>query len=390
MDYSTVPKYREPLAAGHEPVVTEALWEGAYQGFEDKQYRSSLLHVLNFINQDLLKDKDTNGDIKISHAHGSSKVEINISDSTFQVIAPFLRINQDTNKIALMRRVAEINFTPLTLAQIFLKDDVLWFECSVDFELCQPNKIYDVIREICTFCDDYDDEFIEKYNAAFYQNPQIKPLSPENQEKVWDHFQEIAEQYKSYLDYFEQKRWLGSIWDITALSMLNISSLPYVHGTLRTELEENLAHLYDNEIEGNYRLDKGKKYLKTLFEDTSKEDFLKNIYEVDILMSLKARSSISTLQQEFEESRERVAQELNDGQHFSACYTMYLLLLRLLCQYNLDLGHKDAITSILKKVSGMDTAEATPILLDVYAKFLDGSIAAEKKKKKGFFASLLS
>lgn len=386
MQYTTIPKYRAPISGGYDPIVSVAHWDEAYDAFEAKDYRKSLIGVFNYINPALLENMDTSGDFQLQQAHGSADIKVKISKDKFQISAPFLKIDQ-ANKVAIMRRVAEINFNPLTLAQILLKDDVLWFEFSTELELCQPNKIYEVIREVCVFCDDYDDEFIEKYKAAFYHKPKITPLPAADQDKVWEHFQEIAEQYKGYTEHFEQKRWVGSVWEMIVISFLNIANMSCVNGKLRSDLAEQIYHIYNGDVDTSYRIDSAKSYLKKLFA-TSKEDFLKNVYAAEQFISLKYRSSTQILQNEFEQSRDRVLQEINEGNQFAAAYSMYVVMLRVLYEFNLDDGHKHVITEALVKAGGKESAEALHILQDVYTQFLEGSI--EPKKAKGLFAKLFS
>jgi len=385
MQFSTLPVYQAPVEIGKDPIVSIAHWDDAYKSFEAKEYKKSLIAVLNYINPDLLKKVDTSGDVEINQSHGSAEVKVSITDTKFKISAPFLKIEK-ANKVALMRRVNEINFTPLNLAQIALKENVLWFDFECELALCQPNKIYEVVREVCVYADDYDDEFIEKYKAEFYHQVQTIPLSRANEEKVWKHFQDIAEQHSQYLEYFEQKRWRGSVWDILVISILNVANMPCINGSLRTELAEELYHLYNSNIDGDYRIDRAKNYLKNLFTKYSREKFIANAYGVEKFISLKFRSSSKILQNEFEQSKERIAQEINDGSHFAAAYSIYLLLLRILYEYNLDEGHKLAITQALEQAGGKESNEALVILQDIYVKFLEGTIDANKPK--GFFGKL--
>jgi len=188
--------------------------------------------------------------------------------------------------------------------------------------------------------------------------------------------------------YFEQKRWRGSVWEMIVISILNLANMSCVHGKLRSDLSEELYHLYNGDIDADYRIDKGKSFLKKLFNETSKEEFLKNIYAAEQFVSLKYRSSSQILQNEFETSKDRILQEINDGNHFAAAYSMYVVMLRVLYEFNLDDGHKHVITQALEKAGGKESAEALNILQDVYAQFLEGSV--EAKKPKGFFSKIFS
>ena len=293
-----MPKCYRPIKFSNEPKNNAGYWDRAFEFYEAGQYRNSLLDTINYINPNILKGKDLDAEITSNQPHGSAVIALKITNDEFSISAPFLKTT-NANKVALMRRVCEVNFSDLTLTQIFLKNDSLWFYFKSPLKLCHPTKIYDVIREVCVYADDYDDEFIQQYNADYFIKPKITQLSTQQQEKVWSDFQEIAKQYREYLGEFEQKRWLGSVWDIMAITMLNVSNMPYVHGTLRTDLERAIGMHYDGNLDGNYRIDQTKAYLNKLFNNTPKETFLTNIYQVKKLFSVRYRCTTEILMRPF-------------------------------------------------------------------------------------------
>lgn len=389
--YTKLPKYRKPLSMLDEPKVAVDRWDAAYDSFEGGNYKDSVVNVINYINPNLLKGKDLSGNVEFTQAHGSALINIKISDDGFFISAPFLKM-ENANKVALMRRVAEVNFHPLTLAKISLKDDVLWFEYSTPLELCQPNKVYDVIREICVYADDYDDEFIEKYKASFYHEPKITELTDEEKDKVWEHFQEIGEEYKKFAPYFEQKRWGGSMWDIIVISLLNIANMPYVNGVLISDVQEYIYNIYNRDIDFSYRIDKGHSFLMKLFNETSKEELLKNMYYAEKLIPVKYRSSMEILQKEFGYYQENIDKEIGNGQLFAAAYSLQSMFLRVLYDFNVEDAHKKVIQNALEKSSGLEVEDAVKVLNPVFRQFLEGKVGvieeAPKKNKKGLFAKL--
>lgn len=383
---TTMPLYQAPIEFGNDPENLVAYWDAAYDGYDAKDYRKCVLNTINYINPGVLADKDLNSDIEITQNHGSAVIRIKITDKEFTVTAPFLKIH-NANKVAIMRRVAEVNFSSLTLPQIRYKDDALWFYFKTSLDLCNPRKVYDVIREICLYADDYDDEFIEKYKAEYYTPPNITQLEEEKKERVWQSFRAIAEQYEKYLQEFEKERWLGSVWDIMAISMLNLANMPYVHGTLRTELEQAISTHYNGDLDGNYRIDKAKSFLNELFKDTSKEQFLENVYLADTFVSVKGRSSIQILMTVCNDAKDYIVKDINEGNTFSAAYAMQRFFIKLLYDYNLDGKHQDVILETLGKAGGKECNEAAKDLWVTFQGFLNGAIEGGPRKK-GFFAKL--
>ena len=164
---NVLPHYKRPIHFINDPINSVVHWDLATDAFDEKNYKEAVINTINYLNPSILKDKDLKGDINITQMHGSTEVNITITDDSFLVKAPFLKMTNATNKIALQRKVAEVNFHPLTLVQIRQEDNAFMFEYKTDISLCNPYKIYDVLRDVCVYGDDYDDIFIDKYKAAF-------------------------------------------------------------------------------------------------------------------------------------------------------------------------------------------------------------------------------
>lgn len=350
------------------------------------------MEVLRYINPKLLKDIDTKKDIEITQSQGSAEICIAITDNVFSIKAPFLKITEQTNKVALLRRVAEANFSPLTLANITLHGDELWFEYEMPIELSQPNKLYDILREVCIYADDYDDIFIEKYNATFYKEPAKTTLSDTEKEEVWNQIAGIFEDYKNYSHFFKDKRWDSYVWDILVISLLKISNMPYVQGKLRSDLITNIAQLFDGNVDFNYRVDKGVNYMKKL-SSLSKEDILKNVYHAEQFTSLRWRSSPQIISDRLKNNIERVVKYEKEESYFNLSYYLQYTLLKLIFDYNLEDSYRTTIEDVLEEVSGLDPDEAAPKLVKVFYALQEGTINKKEVKEeesKGFFSKLFN
>lgn len=386
---NVIPIFKRPLKSKDEPRTDVGYWDKAMDAFDAKEYRKTIIETINYMNSTLLWGKETGGDIEILQGQGSAQIQVNLTSDTFTVKAPFLKVTASTNKVALFRKVAEINFNPLTLSQIHLKDDTLWFDYEMPVSLAQPNKIYDVIREICVFADDYDDEFVEKYKADFYQEPKVTQLTEDEKEKVWQQIDTILTEWKNYVSFFKEKRWDAFQWDITVISILKIVNMPYVHGNLRTKLQEYVNNLFNGKIDFNHRIDKGVNFMNKLCAKT-KEEYMKDIYHAEAFVSLKWRSSTQILQDDAKNMERNVAKYVKDGDNFMLCYYLQYSFLYILYNFNVEEAHKDAIYDVLEEVSGKEHHIAGPKLLKTYYNFLDGNTKIVNKKgtKKGLFAKL--
>ncbi|MFD2099269.1 hypothetical protein [Flagellimonas iocasae] len=394
---NVLPRFERPIKSKDSPRMDVSYWSKAMDAYDAKNYRLALIETINYINSKVLEGKSIDDDIQIVQGQGSAEIQMSITKDTFTLKAPFVKITEKTNKVALYRRVSEINFSPLTLTQIRLKDNELWFEYETPISLCQPYKVYDVLREISVYSDHYDDEFIEKYKADFYHELKVTALSESEKEKVWEQISDILEDYRNYSAYFKEKRWNDFQWDIIVLSILKIVNMPCVHGTLRTKLEEYVNNLFNGQIDFNHRIDKGVNFMQKLL-DKPKEEFFQDIYHAETLISLKWRSSTEIVQNHVKNMEKYVNQYIKENNNMMLCYYLQYSFLKMIYDYNLEEHHQDAIYHVLEEVSGKELHEARPILLTTYHDFLNGaagntivgSPASSSKNSKGFFAKLFS
>ncbi|MEO9892289.1 hypothetical protein [Aurantibacter sp.] len=383
---NVLPRFQRPIQGINEPKTEVAHWDKAMDAYEAKDYRNALLETINYINPEILSNKDTSGTLNFVQGQGSAEIQVTISEDKFLVKAPFLRVTDNTNKVALYRKIAEVNFHPLTLTQIQLNNKELWFEYEMPIALSQPNKVYDILREICVYADDYDDEFVDKYKAAFYKEANVQPLTGSEVDQVWQQISQITEDYKNYSNFFKEKRWDAFQWDITVISILKLVNMPYVHGNLRTKLQEYVNNMFNGQIDFQYRIDKGKKFMQELCEK-SKEDFFTEIYHADSFISLKWRSSTQILQDEVKNWENTVNKYIKDNDNFALSYFLQYNFQYLIYNYNLEEIHKNAIYSALESVSGLEPHIAVPKLLETYNGFLLGKTTT-KSGKKGLFSKL--
>ncbi len=390
MTENILPKYNRPIAKIDDPVSKIAYWDKALDTFDEKKYKESVINVIKYINSNLIDERSTEGDIEIVQMQGSAEIHIKITDSTFYINAPFLRIGTQTNRVALLRRVAEVNFSPLRLAQIYLKNDELFFEYKMSIDLAQPNKVYDIVRNVALFADKFDDEFIENYQAEFIQKTKYTELKPKEKDVVWQQISDIFEDYKKYTELFKEKRWDEFVWDILIISYLKISNMPYVNGKLRSDLIYIISLMTDTDIDFNYRVDKGVNFMKKLLKK-SRDEIMKNIYHADQLISLRWRSNEQIISDRLNKSLKSVQDDEKNERFFNVSYYLQYLFLRLIYDYNLEDSYINAIYDVLEKVSGLEPEEAAPILIDLFYKMQKAKInQKEEKKDKGFFSKLFN
>ncbi len=386
-----LPRYQRPITRINDPINKVEHWNNAVDAFDEKAFKKTAIEIVNFMNPNILEGMDLGQDIEFVQMQGSAEIQVKITDEIFSVKAPFLRITDKTNKVALLRKVAEINFSPLKLAQIRLYDDKLCFEYEMPIELAQPNKVYDILRNVAVFADDYDDIFIEKYKAAFYNKPERKVPTQEEADQIWAQISMVLEDYTAYTQFFKDKHWEEFQWDNLAISMLKISNMPYVQGKLRSDLIEYINHLFNSDLDHNFRVDKCVNFMKKLVKK-SKSEIMKDVYHADQFISLRWRSSEQIISDRLSRDIERVKNYEKIESNFNLSYYLQFTFLKLIYDYNLEASYKDAIHSVLEEVSGLDPNDAAPKLAKVFYALQEGSINTQpnQKKKQGFFSKLFN
>jgi len=386
-----LPDYERPLKSIKEPSITLNYWDEAKDAFDEKKYKKSLIAVINYLNIDILKDVNTSENIVIKQMHGSSEVNIHIDENCFKISIPFLKIGDNTNKVALLRKVSEVNFSRFDLAQIVQDNEKLTIEFESPLALCQPYKIYTILREVCFRADEFDDEFIENYAAEPYDMREKKELTQEEQEKAWLQIDSILQDYEKYALYFKEKQWENYQWDIEVITLLKIANMPYVNGILRHELMEHIDLLFNGDKEFTYRVEKGRNYIKKLMQ-MSKEEFLKNLYHSELFISMLWRSSDEIIKTRLEEFSDTVIKYDKEENAFAVSYYLEGIFLKLIYNYNLEPNYKNAIESVLEECSGLKPEESAPKLLKLYyamyKKTLNENIDEFSNEKEGMWSKI--
>ena len=386
--HSHLTKFRDPGLSIDEPTPDVRIWAVACDHFENQRYPEALRATLEHISPPAFAEAGNGpGPFRLSATHGSASVEITIEDDRFSIHAPFLKLG-DQNRVPLMRRVAEVNFQSLILSSIALQDDQLYFEYDTVVDLCQPSKIMTVLHEICVYADRYDDEFISKYNATFYREPEIADLSAAEQLTVWDYLGEVAAEYRRYIEFFERKHAERLEWELITTTMLQVANVPTIHGTLRWTLEDQIARMYDSEIDPPVRIESGRRFVDELCARIGSKDFAPEIYHAKSFLSTKQVGTLAQLQQDAANSRENIYGPIISGNAYVAAFVLRHFLCRLLYQYSLQAEHREAITQALEETGGAPTGDALVTLKALYDQLLEGILATDtqKGKKRGFFS----
>lgn len=352
--------------------ITDEKWDEAMSYYQSGQYEKIIPTLVDYLSADFGKYKTPDG---YSIPHGSVVVDVKLSPTHFHVECPFVDISE-AKKVPLMRKLAELRLNPLDLTNISLRNDKAMFEYSCPLELCEPYKIYDVLKEICVFADMYDDEFIEKFDAKSMQEPRIEPISDSLKETAFREIKHLIEDNIARLDYYISKRDGGNAWITLNVCLKQIEFYARPQGFLRTQIERAINAIYRRDLSLHDILLQGKEDLLK-FLNYDKDKFFDSLYLIETFVPSKYSGKIDNIRENWEEPYEEVQEMINDNEHEDACMKMLSNFYNLF-YYNLvneDIARP--ITEAMAKASGQSWREAAASLFQGMQAIMEDNVEME-------------
>jgi len=383
---SLLPLYKIPLPTAQEPQFSIEKWEEAVELYNNNKHRESVIKVLEYLNKDLLKGKNLDKDIHINKIHGLVEVTIDINRQNFSIETKLVDIDKDCNKIALLRKVAELNFHYNNLAYLVYENNKIYYKYIEPLELCEPNKLYHTIRDIVFSSDKYANEFIEYYNAKPIDSFKKKRLNSNDEKEALSQIKDYLNEYSQYVEYFTTHNLENYIWDISVITLIKLSNMTYLNGIFRDELMIHISALYDDELNFGYRIDIAKKYINSLQKiDINK--FKDALYYREDIFSMLMYPSNYHIHKKLKDYEETLNKYQNEGNHFAISYYLMELFLNLIYRYNLNKKHKKLIHKTLLQTSKANTKDASKELIKLYNKLQN--INFEENSKTTLFETLI-
>ncbi|WP_130734938.1 hypothetical protein [Flavobacterium sp. J27] len=380
--------YDKTLMTSLETKIKVEKWKESLDAYKADQYKDSFLTLLDYIDSDIRKQYGNATETSFKIPHGSIIVEIEISETLLKIKAPFLKVG-NTHKIPVFRRIAELNFSPLNLAQIRFNNNELDFYYEAPLDLCEPYKIYYVLEEICHKADNYDDEFKASFDVTSLYEPKVTPYNATDLEIIWNKFNGfIAEAYE-YFEYFDKERLSFFNWDVINITLKKIDYCMSPQGKLRTDIEREISNL-GSQDNINIRIQKGKQFLQTL-QAIPKDELLENFYVAETFIPIKSRSEIEHLKKNLEHTLKIANDEIVKADFIGATFTLLLSFYDML-YYNMvpkEVAQKTQAT--LEQASKQPWKEASSILFKGMTAIMNEQellFQTEQPKKKGFFSNL--
>ncbi|WP_160111901.1 hypothetical protein [Aquimarina sp. AU58] len=377
--------FDETLMSSLDTKITVSKWDDTKEAYDQKRYKDVVLNLFDYLDLDIRKKYGNADETYFKIPHGSIIVEISITDTHFNVKAPFLKVGEN-QKIPLYRKIAEVNFSPLNLSQIKLDSDQLNFLYSTPLHLCEPLKIYYVLKEICHNADNFDDEFISLFDVEQLHDPHIENYSQEVLDTIWEKINSYLKEADQYIEYFDQTRVGYYNWDIINITLKRIDYLMAPHGKLRTDIENQVNDLYSQDDMQN-RIQRGKKFLDTL-KNKNKEELLADFYISESFVPTKMRSELEHIKQSWERPYENAKKEIQNKQYTAATLTLLVAFYDFYYYNNIPEDINLKMVNSLKNAAGKEWEASATSLFNGMDSILNGKAVQTSTPKKGFFSKL--
>ncbi|MFH6602342.1 hypothetical protein ACEZ3G_02555 [Maribacter algicola] len=351
--------YYPPIHPKKASTRQDEKWDEAVGLFNSQQFEKVVPTLLDYIDPNLKNKK--NGDT-YEIPHGSVVISITQTADELWVKCPFLNI-ANAKKVPLMRRLAELRMNPLNLTNVVLEDDLVYFKFSCPITLCEPYKIYGILREICYYADSLDDEFIEKFGAEHLQEPKTISIPTDLKQQAYSNCQQIMEYGLNRFDQYMEKRHGNNAWYTLNITLKKIEFHAEPQGYVRTLLEKAVDGLYDVRTPFHDRLLNGRTALEKLRALTV-DKFMADLYQIETFIPYKYSGKKENIRENWQESYEE-AQDMIANSRFEDATNLLLSCFYSLFYYNLvneEIGKP--ITDALSQAYGFEFSQSAPMLLE--------------------------
>ena len=379
------PIFYKSLYSSTASKIKVELWDATLAAYDEEQYLKSFHLLMDYVNPELRAKYGNADGTTFKVPHGSVIVNVNIDKETFNVHAPFLEVNQETI-VPLLRQVASLNFSALDLAQIYLRENRLDFEYSCKINETNPYKIYYILREICDVGDKYDDEFVTTFGAKRLYEPIVTPFAAGKAEEAYQTIQAIIKQALEYTAFFESKRNYSQAWDLIAGALRQIDFYAHPQGQLKNDIEKAIREA-NAEAPLPELVTDMKNFLQE-WQAMDKAKFIEDLYDVEIFIPTKRRSSLQNIQENLEKLYERTEKGIQNGYQSAVAVDILFNFYNIYYHNNLQEDVNVVLADALEQSSGKAWDEAANILFRALKKIMDGDLSTDTKKG-GLFSRLL-
>ncbi|WP_298062676.1 hypothetical protein [uncultured Rikenella sp.] len=364
--------YHSPIIVSTARRTDPGAYDRSLEHFKKGEYMPALHALLDYIHPELRRKYGNPEGTEFHVPHGSIIVGLKIAGDRLEIDAPFLAL-PDKGRIPLLRQIAGLNNNVLDLPCIRLCDGQFHFTYDCPLALAHPEKIYDVLDDICRTGDRYDDEFAAKFGASRINEPIVKPYDSANRERICNGIRQTCAECLEAVKGFENERKYGYAWDVIASALLGIVYFARPQGRLLNELDKAIQEHDREDIPIQEVIARGKEALQKI-ASLDREQLAEWLYFVETFVPGKRRSNLKNIQDNFRKIFDEATSAANAGD-LMACCLMIVYKFYEMYYYNDVQDDVNAVVSkALHRASAMPWDTAAPILHAAMAQIMAGRL----------------
>lgn len=366
--------YTPPIIESTQSKVDVNSWQKSIDLFSEKKFFESFTALMDYINPELRKKYSNKEGTEYNIPHWSIKVNIKIDNNIIKISAPFLKVSDD-NRVVLLRQVADLNMNYMILAQLYLKDNKLFFEYELPLELAEPYKTYYIFEDICYAWDKYDDEFVSKFKASRIYEPEVKEYDNKTIDYIYNEIQKTCDECLSNLKEFEEERKFGFAWNLVDTAILKILYFASPQWQLLNELNKAKIELDRDEKTPLSQIVAEWKVVVEKVSKMTKEEIKKSLYFVETFIAPKRRSTLPNVQDNFKNSYERAEQYMWSKDYMTASIIMTNKFYQMYFYNNVQEDINRVVVKALKESSEQSFEKSAKILFSAMKKIMEGKLS---------------
>ncbi len=341
-------------------------WSLATDQYAQLKYLDALCSTISYIDAEAGERFRADPKTGIEVSHGSVQLHIAVSDNQLQVIAPFADIAA-AQKLIVLRKVCEMNFTALNLAKMECKEDTICFIYSCPLEACEPWKIYEILREICWTADKHDDDFVIMHGATRIYQPQLTPFTESRKQQSWQGFKGYLQEACEWVDYWKQAGYLYVCWDVIYMTLLKIDHLCSPQGSLKNSLDTNINKLFEKKEIGEL-VEDGAFFLNSL-DKLPQSAFLSQLYDVSVFIPFKVSATATNVQDALKPFLTDADAYLTKKDIINGYLCLQKAVFRLFYFYRFNQVQWEHLEGVLACVNAMTITDAATKLYEALSEF---------------------
>ncbi|QDV04792.1 hypothetical protein Poly30_02850 [Planctomycetes bacterium Poly30] len=358
---------------------SESAWNDAIAAYQEERYHDALRSFLCMLDADRVPEGSLVGK-EIHLEHGSVRMRVKVSEDSFSLEVPFLRIPEGGRAVAMMRKVMNLT-NDLAMSRFLLRGEKdIYIVHRDEIAGVHPAKLRGVFLSVCTVADTYDDLFEDKFGAERVEALDVETWDAATLAKSHGALATIVSEGLAFCDLFEAKQNLGYAYNSLQYTFERITWTLWPQGVLRSKISETRRMLNDSSKGGAQRIELGKKALREIV-GSSPEELGKSLYEARFILSQQDPVDFEKYQSVLEGPRDLMAQLRNSRDYDYACFVGSHSIYEDLADNHMPDEVVKIYVDALKEAGGKPVSEASAVLLQAISEVEALTVASEGTKE---------